>query len=333
MAGHHDLGYKQLFGHPELVRELLVHFTPFSGLLEPAGAHFERVNPAYVSERFTERQDDLVWRVQMGEQCLYVYLLLEFQSRSDRWMALRMQTYVGLLYQDLVKRKEVGPGNLLPPVLPLVFYNGADPWRAALELGELIHTTPAALAHLQAAQRYALVDQHRLDPARLAANGSLLALLFRLELSDLPDVIREVLPLLSTWMADAPQAPLRRSVKLWFARFMAREMPDVAADDVLECEGGVMAERKFATWQDFLEDRGMQRGRAQGMAEGKAEGERIALRKVIEARFGALAPPQAALIAQLPETELEQWITKAVRAATLQALVDGACAPPPSDPP
>ncbi|HEU4775672.1 MAG TPA: Rpn family recombination-promoting nuclease/putative transposase [Telluria sp.] len=270
----------------------------------------------------SERQDDLVWRLQLGGHCVYVYLLLEFQSRSDRWMALRMQTYVGLLYQDLVKRKEVGPGNLLPP---LVFYNGADPWRAALELGELIHTTPAGLAHLQASQRYALVDQHRLDPARLAAHGSLLALLFRLELSDTPDVLREVLPLLSTWMADAPQAPLRRSVKLWLARFMAREMPDVAADDLLACEGGVMAERKFATWQDFLEDRGMQRGREQG----KAEGERIALRKIIEARFGALAPTQAALIAQLPETELEQWITKAASAATLQALVDGAAAPSP----
>lgn len=288
-----------------------------------------------MSERFSERQDDIVWRVQWGEQWLYIYILLEFQSRSDRWMALRMQVYVGLLYQDLVKRDEFGPDQLLPPVLPLVFYNGAAPWHAELELGDLILAAPAALQHLQASQRYALVDQHRLDPACIASHASVLALLFRLELSETPEVIREVLPLLIAWLSDAPQAPLRRSVRLWLGHFMAREMPGMAADDVLECKGGVMAARKFATWQDFLEDRGMQRGRAvgraegmaEGKAEGKAEGQRIALRTLIEARFGAMAPPEAALIAQLPDTELAQWIVRAASVPSLQTLVDGVRAP------
>jgi hypothetical protein len=167
-----------------------------------------------------------------------------------------------------------------------------------------------------------LIDQRRLDPARLARHASVLALLFRLELSETPDVTREVLPLLTTWLSEAAQTPLRRSVRLWLNRFMARELPGVAVEDVLDSEGGTMA-RKFATWQDFLEDRGMQRGRA----EGKAEGQRIALRQFIEARFGALAPPQAALIAQVPDTDLEAWIKKVASAPSLQTLVDGARAP------
>jgi predicted transposase YdaD len=85
------LGYKPLFAHPELVRDLIAHFTPFSALGALDAAAFEQVNPAYVSERFTERQDDLVWRARCGEPWLYIYILLAFQSRSDRWMALRMQ--------------------------------------------------------------------------------------------------------------------------------------------------------------------------------------------------------------------------------------------------
>jgi len=33
------------------------------------------------------------WR----QNWLYVYLFLEFQSTTDRWVAVRIQTYLGLL--------------------------------------------------------------------------------------------------------------------------------------------------------------------------------------------------------------------------------------------
>ena len=37
------------------------------------------------------------------------YLLIEFQSTVDAWMAVRVMTYVGLLYQDLIRQKQVLP--------------------------------------------------------------------------------------------------------------------------------------------------------------------------------------------------------------------------------
>ena len=43
-------------------------------------------------------------------------------------MALRLRVYVGLLYQDLPRRKEISADGRLPPVLPLVLYHGAVPW-------------------------------------------------------------------------------------------------------------------------------------------------------------------------------------------------------------
>ena len=38
---------------------------------------------------------------------LYLLLMLEFQSTIDRWMALRFGTYVHLLYEQLVKEKNL----------------------------------------------------------------------------------------------------------------------------------------------------------------------------------------------------------------------------------
>ena len=53
-------------------------------------------------------------------------------------MAVRILTYVGLLYQDLIKRKQLPEYEKLPPVLPVVLYNGNRLWNAAQPILELL---------------------------------------------------------------------------------------------------------------------------------------------------------------------------------------------------
>ncbi|MDQ1833299.1 Rpn family recombination-promoting nuclease/putative transposase [Massilia scottii] len=330
MPAPHDLGYRSLFAHPELVRELITDFTSFKLLDDVALSAFERVNPAYVSEHLSARQDDVVWRVRLGDEFLYVYILLECQSGVDRWMALRMQTYIGLLYQDLIKRHELSPGLLLPPVLPLVFYNGVPRWSASMELAGLLMQAPAELAALQPSQRYVLIDQQRLDRTALEANPGLLALLFRIELSAGPDVLYQVLPALTTWFADAPQSSLRRSVQVWINALLARgasERAWLVADSV---EEGDDMKGKLDTWAEEFEELGFQKGSAEGMAKGKAEGmakgQVIALRAVLGSllrnRFGELPAPATQRIGQATQVELEQWFERGLNAPSLQAVFD-----------
>jgi len=44
-----------------------------------------------------------LWRVRCRDEWIYVYILIEFQSTVDRFMAVRLMTYIGLLYQDLIR--------------------------------------------------------------------------------------------------------------------------------------------------------------------------------------------------------------------------------------
>ncbi|WP_148087268.1 Rpn family recombination-promoting nuclease/putative transposase, partial [Pigmentiphaga humi] len=68
---------------------------------------------------------DMLWRVRSRHgDWVYVYLLLEFQSRSDPYMALRALTYVGLEYEDILRHKGAQGDGRLPPMLPIVLYNG-----------------------------------------------------------------------------------------------------------------------------------------------------------------------------------------------------------------
>ena len=106
MSSKHDSAYKDFFSHKQLVIDFLrdyvqqdwVRFLKFDTL--------QRVNSSYVQKADKQRIGDVVWRLQLkdGGGWVYMYLLLEFQSRVDRYMALRMLVYVGLLYQDLIKQ-------------------------------------------------------------------------------------------------------------------------------------------------------------------------------------------------------------------------------------
>jgi hypothetical protein len=46
-------------------------------------------------------------------------------------MAVRMLTYVGLLYQDLIQSGQLNRDKMLPPILPVVLYNGDGQWTSA----------------------------------------------------------------------------------------------------------------------------------------------------------------------------------------------------------
>ena len=90
----HDSGYKLLFAHPEMVRDLLLGYMPGEWLNQADFNTLERVNGSYVSESEKQRHDDMVWRLRVGDQWVWVYLLLEFQSEPDAWMAIRIMVYV-----------------------------------------------------------------------------------------------------------------------------------------------------------------------------------------------------------------------------------------------
>lgn len=123
----HDPSYKLLFSHSEMVADLIRGFVREDWVKELDCDTLERVSESGVSHDLRERED-IIWRLRWGERWLYVYLLLEFQSSVDRFMAVRWLTYIGLLYQDLVAAGEIPAGRRLPPVLPIVICNGEADW-------------------------------------------------------------------------------------------------------------------------------------------------------------------------------------------------------------
>jgi hypothetical protein len=147
-TSQHDRGYKRLFSHPLSVEELLRGFLPAGWTERLDFSTLERVGNSFVSAGLRERHGDVIWRLRSqseDEDWFYLYLLLEFQSSSDPFMAVRLLTYVSLLLEEIIRREKLKPGDRLPAVLPVVLHNGKRPWRAPLDLGSLFVEVPAGL--------------------------------------------------------------------------------------------------------------------------------------------------------------------------------------------
>ena len=77
-----------------MVKSLLEEFVPDAFVQELDYSTLNRCSGNYVTDDLRERHSDIVWRVgwKNGTYC-YIVILLEFQSRTDHWMALRMLAY------------------------------------------------------------------------------------------------------------------------------------------------------------------------------------------------------------------------------------------------
>jgi hypothetical protein len=217
----HDPSYKLLFSNPAMVEDLLRGFVHEEWLGEVDFSTLEIENGDFVSEHLVKRSEDVVWRVRFRDEWLYVYLAIEFQSTVDPFMALRMMVYVGLLYQHLERGGQLTRHGRLPPVLPLVLYNGQARWTAPLEISDLIEAAPSRdLLHYRPQFHYLLLDEARIAESDLSGMKNLAAALFRLEASRGPEDIRDVLACLIDWLQEPAQRSVRRAFAVWMRRVL-----------------------------------------------------------------------------------------------------------------
>jgi hypothetical protein len=109
-----------------MVEDLLrgfVHEAGYAKWILPASNGSAAV---YVSEDLRDREDDMIWRVRWGAEWLYIYLLLEFQATVDRYMAVRLMVYVGLLWQSLIQARTLLPQASFPQSCRLCFTTAGD---------------------------------------------------------------------------------------------------------------------------------------------------------------------------------------------------------------
>lgn len=313
----HDTSYKQLFAHPELVCELLAGFLPscFAGRLDASAC--KRINGSYASDAGHQRHDDMVWHVGRSGESAGLYVLLEFQSQPDRWMALRMQVYVGLLYQDLLKQGQLLANEQLPPVLPVVVYSGERAWASGCSMGEL-RSDGGSLNYYQPELHYLLIDLVRQSDTELGDSENVVLALFQCTPMGTARRLLPALACVTKWLGTQTADVLRRSVTRWVMRHLRVRFKrvNIPWNCTLE-EVHTMYARKFDTFEDQL----MYEFREEYRQEGSQVANRRILTRLLERDIGPLSAAAVERVNAAGPDQLQEWLDQVIDGKRPEALL------------
>jgi len=307
-----------------MVEDLLRRFLDEAWVEALDFSTLEQANASHVSEGLQGRDGDIAWRLRFRSEPLQVYVLVEFQSEVQRFMALRQAAYLVLFYQELIQQRQLTPDGRLPPVLSFVIYNGKVDWWAPQELSELIRALGGASDRFVPRLRYRLLEMEAVPDAALRGRN-LVALLIRLERSWTRSSLRAIIRELVAALAGADEGGLRRAFVVWLQRVL---LPGKGEEDIPELvdlkEFRTMLIERVEEWNRELEARGekrglkkgLQKGRKRGLEEGLAGQRELVLRQ-LETKFGEIDIRTRSRVMAAKPKSLLRWGERLITAERL----------------
>ena len=159
--------------HDLMVRAVLSDLTEAASFLQ---AHLsEEVSQAlnwstltllegsFVDEDLRGSEADLLYEIEhvLGEESVWLYILLEHQSTPDRWMRFRLLKYCCRIW-DMSFRQQPDQRDLRA-IVPLVFYQGERSWSYSSEFADLF---AESVRNWPGVPRFShgLIDQSDIEP-------------------------------------------------------------------------------------------------------------------------------------------------------------------------
>jgi len=298
----HDKGYKRLFSNKLIFQQLITTFVTEDWVKDCDFEQCQKIDKSFISEHYKETESDIIYQVKFKNKNAYIYLLLEFQSSVSWYMALRMLNYVSNFYMDYIEaHKSV---RKLPPLFPLVLYNGDDKWTAATDFRDLLEK-PDLLKHYAPQLHYFKIAENEYSTESLLEISNLVSTLFLTERSNDIALIKSQLLALFKSKEDKQAISILLN---WFVQLALRGKKSL--NDYQELEHIYQSEEEAKT---MLETTLNQYGKTffvEGKAEGIVEGQSKTLILLLEERFGCLSVKQKEMICQFNEADFTQVFKK-----------------------
>ncbi len=295
----HDSGYKKLFSNQTIFRQLLETFVNQEWVDNLDFTSCEPLDKSFISEHYKETESDLIYKIQFHDREVYIYILIEFQSTVESFMALRVLNYITNFYMDfLVNNRDV---KKLPAVFPIVLYNGEAPWTAPVNLSALIEQNPPLGAFALDFQ-YFLIAENQYSKEALLKIRNIVSTLFlaeshydldllEVELLNLfsSEVDKQAVSLFLNWFRQLALHGRIESGDYQSLEFIYRNEQEVKTMLITALE-----REKQRIFQD-----GLLEGKQEGRIEGKIEDAKEMLAKGMEITL-------VSEITNLPEEQLSQ---------------------------
>jgi len=334
----HDRGYKKLFSNHTFFQQLLEEFVKEDWVKELDFSTCQRIDKSFLSADYDQTTSDVIYKVKLRGQDVYVIIITEFQSTVDRFMVLRVLNYITNFYMDYVyslrEKKEAKKLFKLPAIFPIVLYNGEDLWTAPIDIADLIESKPD-LGKYKLSFQYFKIAENELLKKDLLKIRNLVSTLFLAEAHfDIDLLIEELLTIFKNESDKRAASLLLNWFKqIWVHGRIATEDYE-KLDEVYHSvkEVRMMMTTAITAYKERIYEQGLEEGEEKGIEKGEKGIEKgiekgtISTKQktfimILEYKFGKVSDVISEMITMVDDVdELDGWLNRALDAESLGDL-------------
>lgn len=291
----HDHFVKQAMSNPNVARDFLEEYLPEElkslvdlTTLRPMKDHF-------ANQELGAGIMDLLYSVTLrNKEKGYVSILVEHQTKQERFMPLRFMKYMlGICHMHMSAYPK---SKYLPLIYPILYYTGKKPYVKSLAFWDLFHDPEKAKRYFTEPVQLIDINQIEDEDVRNYTLGGLMSYVMRHRVDR--DILTSLLPLRNLLKVVGKENPLYLVDIIWY---LVEVSDTLKPKKVLQFFDDITADEQKEHVMTIAE-RLYQQGFDVGIEKGKCEGERETVARFFEAM--QMAKSGVSLMAIVEKTKL-----------------------------
>ncbi len=197
----HDKYFRFAMSRVDVAREFMEQHLPKDVLSITDLSSLKLQKESFIDPNLRQVVSDVLYKAKIQGRDSYIYLLAEHQSTPDRWMPFRLLRYTcNIMAHHIKNNKE----NVLPVVVPLVFYHGKKIYPYSTDIFDLFGKEKN-LAKNTLLKPFHLIDVNTIPDETLkqkTRSGILTFIQKHIYARNLANHLRKILPLLQQLVTE-----------------------------------------------------------------------------------------------------------------------------------
>lgn len=314
----HDKFIRETFSRRYIASNFLDEHLPGEIRKKVNLATLSVVKDSFIDKELREHFSDILYTVKYRKTDMFIYLLFEHKSYPDRFSALQILRYETRIWDQYLKQNP--KAKKLPPVFPMLLYNGKAEWKIPANFQSLIQTSGIPEKYIPE-YSYELYDISHLPENEI--RGKVLTRMILLTAKYIFDPnLRQKLPeILSLFHQVTNQKTALEMLEI-ILRYVVRATKLFNEKDVIEIiKETEIGEDIMETFIDKYINQGIEQGLNQGLSQGLNQGEKRSLTRMLKARFGNLPKWVHDKINLADLKSIEKWSIRLLTADKLQDVL------------
>jgi predicted transposase/invertase (TIGR01784 family) len=281
----YDGGYKEEFANKKQFLHFLKKYVKADWAMTLREEDIELCDREFLLEDFQKRHADLVHRIHLQGEEFYIDLIMELQSQVDFTMPFRFLT---LMFALMMKIFQATPEKIrqrkdfrLPAVIPVLFYNGKDPWSAEREFRKYVRGHEKFGTNVPNFE-YFVIDLNEIAKDYILKDNFIIDYILALDKNRKDTSVVDILSTIIDWMKDLSSSETVGFIK-WVEHVlipaMTEQHRELALQKLQEMKGGnneMIHHIQIQLQKDY------KRNWEEGLSQGLEKGQELVAQKMLK---------------------------------------------------